>query len=252
MAGTHGRGSSDAEHIWRVQVFPQPPNQHGHIRALSASIGVEFVQHQKIQPLAVLYDRTVAFGVVSGQDQLQHHKVGQQDIRGAVGNPEPLLIVLLAGIALKGKSLGHHAQVFFELLHLTVRKGVHRINDDSAGFAPDSSGPVFQNSIDNGDEKRQRFPGPRSGGDNEAPSFTGGVNRLDLMLIKHQRTAAPALIIAAKDPSAVRMQRAPGDHPLDGLRVFVVRIELQHRLRPITSPLVLLVDGLSDVRRGYF
>src|SRR5690606_40519156 len=61
------------------------------------AVGVEFVENQILQASAVVHNQTVRF-LIASEDQLQHHEVGQQDVRrvGCDGLADG--VVLLAGV----------------------------------------------------------------------------------------------------------------------------------------------------------
>ena len=59
-----------------------PPNQHSDAVSLATAVGVQFIQHQKLQTPARFYQLRF---VGPGQDQLQHDKVGEQQV-GRVGD----------------------------------------------------------------------------------------------------------------------------------------------------------------------
>src|SRR4051794_17723854 len=61
--------------------LPETPHQHGDIRPLPTAIGVKLVQYEEVQSLAIANDARVHLRIEPRQDQLQHHEVGQQNVR---------------------------------------------------------------------------------------------------------------------------------------------------------------------------
>ena len=106
-AGGHRCTGADTQEIRVAAPLPQAAHQHGHVGPLAATVGVQLVQHQKLQ----LGHRPVHKDplVGSGEHQLQHHVVGQEDVRRIVYDRLLLFQALLTGIA--GKTDGEVGDV---------------------------------------------------------------------------------------------------------------------------------------------
>ena len=95
--GERGRGA-DTLHRAGGQQFTHAPQQEGDIRALTATVGMEFVEDKKFEALGrsdeLLFARP-------GEDELQHHIVREQDVGRARDDARARFLVFLAGIALE-------------------------------------------------------------------------------------------------------------------------------------------------------
>src|SRR5699024_1152136 len=124
---------------------------HGDVGTLSATVCVEFVQYQELQPFAVFNNLLVQF-ILPSHEQFQHHEIGQEDVWWVFLYPLSFLIGLLPRIT--GKS---HRPVgtneLGQLIHLTIGQRIHRVNDYGAGSwcGIPSFGPQY--SISYRDEK---------------------------------------------------------------------------------------------------
>ena len=78
-----------------------PPHQERHIRTLTATVGVQFIENQEFQSPGVADDLLVEW-ILTGEDVLQHHVVREQDVRRVVLDLFPFLIALLARVAREG------------------------------------------------------------------------------------------------------------------------------------------------------
>jgi len=65
---------------------------------LPTTVGVQLVEHQEFETLAVLDHLSVEW-LLPGEQKLQHHEIGQQDIGGRFGDSFAGLVGLLTVIA---------------------------------------------------------------------------------------------------------------------------------------------------------
>ena len=75
----HGCRGAHALQIRCLARLPYPADQHCHIGALSAAVRVQFVEHQELES-AGSTDQLLPF-LRAGQQQFEHHVVGEQDVR---------------------------------------------------------------------------------------------------------------------------------------------------------------------------
>ena len=74
--------------------------------------------------------------VKAGEYVLQHHEVGEQNVRRVVGYGIALRVAFLPGVAGDGEGPligGIAVQEFVQLFQLAVGQGVHRVDDDGSG-----------------------------------------------------------------------------------------------------------------------
>ena len=103
-----------------------------------------------------------------GQDKLEHHVVGEQDVGRISDDPRPVLRRLLAGVP--GETHRRTARVtdrqeLLQLPQLAVGQGVHRIDHDRLDAGPVSPRRLRgQDPVDDRDDVRQALsrPGARS------------------------------------------------------------------------------------------
>ena len=116
-----------------------------HIRTLAAAVGVQFVENEKTQPLRSTHQLAV---LAAGEQQFQHHVVGEQDVRRIAPNRLTLRPFFLPRVA--GKANGRLAfritllKELLEFFVLAVGQGVHGINHDGLDA---SAGPMPQNVV---------------------------------------------------------------------------------------------------------
>ena len=91
----------------------QATDQHSHVRALSATIGMQFVKYKKLQIGSGLYQLAL---IRPGQDQFQHYIVGQENIRRIIKNFLSGLFSFLPGIS--AESYGERAACFQKFVQL--------------------------------------------------------------------------------------------------------------------------------------
>jgi hypothetical protein len=153
--------------------------------------------------------------VPPSQDQLQHHVVGQQDVRRLAGDAPAIVLGLLAGVpgkAHRGLASGITAlEELLHLMHLAVGQGVHGVHHDRLNARPvlaASLGP--QDTIHNRDQISQALPGSGTGGQDVTASSPGYLDRVPLMLVQPEHGSlidAAGLGLKPKDPRALGMQQ---------------------------------------------
>ena len=80
--------------------MPDSAHQECDVGTLSPSIGVQLVKHQELQSLGVADDFLIEW-ILPGQDVLEHHIVGEQDVGGIILDLLPLFIAFLTCISRK-------------------------------------------------------------------------------------------------------------------------------------------------------
>ena len=215
-----GRGLADSAH------------QHGHVGALATPVGVQFVEHQKAQVPELLPQPAVEH---PGEDQLQHHVVGQQDVGGIGQDLIPNIVSVLAGVAL----IGHRRTVaprsvlqeLVQLLHLAVGQGVHRVHHHGLGPL---AGASAQDVVHDWDDVGQALARPGARGQQIVAPGLGGFDGLSLVPVQH-KPPAPGIALAladAEDAGRVGMQHPGGGEVVDGPARLEARVEGQHGMRP--------------------
>lgn len=130
--------------------IPDSADQQGDIGPLPAPVRVQFIEHKELQALGRL-DKVLLLR--PGEQEFQHHVVGQEDIWWVGDGRALLLIRLLACIECKGhRSFTIRVAVVQKLLEfpvLAIRQGVHRIDNDRLNAA---SAPAPQQVIHNRDD----------------------------------------------------------------------------------------------------
>ena len=193
---------------------------------------MQLVEHKEAQAPELLPQPVVEH---PGEDQLQHHVVGQQDVGGLGQDRLPVLVSVLAGVALVGhrRALAPRAaaQELVQLLHLAVGQGVHRVHHDGLGAL---AGAGAQDVVHDGDDVGQALARPGARGQQIVAPGLRGLDRLGLVPVQRE---LPALGVAlafadAEDAGRVGVQRAVGGEVVDGPARLEARVEGQHRVRP--------------------
>jgi hypothetical protein len=111
---------------------------------------VKLVEDEEPEPPRGLHDLVL---IRSGEDQLEHHVVGEQNVGRRREDRLPLLVRLLARVAperdrvrTRPRAVGEE---LLELACLAVGERVHRINDDRLNAL---ARPVAEHVIDERDE----------------------------------------------------------------------------------------------------
>ena len=164
-----------------------------------------------------------------------------------------LLSALLSGVPReRDRPLARDVvEVLVELLALAVGERVHRVDDDGA-CAPPAPRPLLgQHRVHDRDEEAQRLARPRARRDDVAAPLRRNRDGLLLVLVQRERLAGrgPRARRRAEDLGAARVERARGDEGVDRRRAFVVRVDLDERLRPVAVLRVDRLDLPADVLR---
>ncbi len=252
-SGGHGGRGADADQFRRLEAFPQTADQQGYVGALAAPVGMQFIQNQKFQPLAVFHHPPVHF-IEAGQNQLQHHEVGQQDVGGVVGDGLTLLGLFLARVTGHGYrplAWGKAIQKFVELLQLAVGQGVHRIDDDGARARSGVLSLGLEDPVDDRNEKGQGLARCRARGDDIALALLGLGEGFQLVGIELQGLGIPTRLVELEDLRAAGVQFTRLGQFLNGTLALVVGVDLNEGFGPITAGGVLPLHFLEDVISGY-
>ncbi len=130
LAG-EGRRGADVNHLRRVGRLAHPSDEHRHVRALATAVGMKLVEDEKPQLAHGTLGQLELPG--AGEHQLEHHVVGEQDVRRGVEDRLSLLLELLAGVPREGDrrlAVEPVAEELLQLAHLAVGQGIHRVDDD--------------------------------------------------------------------------------------------------------------------------
>lgn len=120
---------------------------------------MQFIKDEELESIGSPNDGFVDL-VLPGHHELQHHEVGQDDVRRILGYAVTLLAFLLACIAREGDWFGatrvaqlQEASQFFAL---AVGQCIHWINDDGANARLlVAGGTLAQDVVDDRDEVAQ-------------------------------------------------------------------------------------------------
>ena len=168
--------------VSRLTCLAHPSREQRHIGTLSASIGVQLVEHQELETCCPLHQWPL---VDAGEDQLEHHVVGQENV-GRVGDDRlTLLILLLPGVPLETDGLLTRrisiAQELLELTELRVCKGVHRIDDDRLDPL---TAAVPQDAVDDWDDVAETLARSGSGRQHIVGPSSRGFDGIQLVTVK--------------------------------------------------------------------
>ena len=203
----HGRAGADDLELVAGALVTQPADQHGYVGALPAAVGVQLVESEELEALGGA-DQVLAL-VGPGEDKLEHHVVRQQDVGWLGQDPHALVARLLARVAGVGDGLPAarvaEGQELLQLADLRVRQGVHRVDDDrldARASLSSSCVAIAENGVDDGHDVGQRLAGAGAGGQHVALAGPGYLDRLTLVLVKHDRVPAGVLqvVLAPEDP----------------------------------------------------
>lgn len=226
---------------------PHPADQHGHVRPLPPAVGVQFVEHQELEPPGRLDQLAVAG---PGQDQLQHHVVGEQDVGRLCQDRLPLVRPLLAGVP--GERDGAaavgvpEAEELAEFAELAVGQGVHGVDDDRAD-ALAAAHP--QDVVHDRDDVRQALarPGPRR--EHVREPGPGDADRLGLVAVEAEPPPdRVGLGLDAEHVTAVGVQDAGRNQVVDRLARLERGVELDEGFGPEDARVELLVHEPAEGR----
>ncbi len=143
---------------------------------------MEFIEHKELQLPRGVNNPSITW---TRQNQLEHHVVGQQNVRGVIEDLLALILFLLTGVA--GERYRRLAlrktklQKLLELTHLAVRERIHWIDNDRLNATPRSAP---QHVIHDRDDVAQALPGPRAGRQKIITPSPGSVNGVDLVTVR--------------------------------------------------------------------
>ena len=230
-----------------MESVANPTHQQRDIAALTAAVGVELVQNEELEPLS--RPDQVTF-LEPGQYELEHHVVGEQDVRRVCDNLPLNSIRFLACVTRKpdGATPVREpvAEELLQLAVLTVGEGVHWINDDRLDTL--SRAPA-QHVVDDGDDVGEALAGTRTGRQDIIVSSPGNADGLLLVSVE-----AKGLSFAVKvwfDPenfSAAGMQNRLVDQFIDFSAWLERRVELNQSLGPQQPRVELGLDLGVDYR----
>ena len=89
LARHRGRGT-DAQEFPGLEPLTDAAHQQRHVRALATSVRVQLVEDEEAQILAVADDPAVDL-LLPRHEELEHHEVGEEDVRGVVRDPLPFV-----------------------------------------------------------------------------------------------------------------------------------------------------------------
>ena len=213
---------------------------------------MQFIQDQKFQPLAVFHHPPVDV-LEAGQNQLQHHEVGEQDIGGVVSDGLTFLGLFLSGVAGHGNGALAGCQAieeFVEFLQLAVSQRIHRIDDDGASAGPGVLVLGLEDPVDDRNKKGQGFTRSCARGDHIALVLVGLGQGFQLVGIEDQGLGLPRPLAKLKDFRAGGVQFTRLGQFLDGTFALIVGVDLQEGFRPITARDILPLHLLENVGGG--
>ncbi len=179
----------------------------------------------------------------AGKNQLRHHEVREQDVGRIVGNLLSVCSALLAGVTRHCEwrlAIWVAMQKLVELLKLRVGKYVHRINDDPPGALLRINRFGFDDAVDDGDEKRQRFAAARASDDDETLLVLCFGQRLRLVDVKVQVCRLSFGLSCLEDVRAIWMKHPVFCKLLNGATALVVGVDLDQWLWPVATTGIFL------------
>ena len=147
------------------------PDQERHVCTLAAPIGVELIEDQKPQPLRGADQLSI---LRSGEQELEHHVVREEDVRRIAPNgfaDVAFLLPRVPGEAHRRSTLRISLlEKLLQFLVLAVGQGVHRVHDDGLDATP---GPVPEDVVHDRHDVRQALPGTRAAGQDVGLALLG-------------------------------------------------------------------------------
>jgi len=237
----HGRRGADALQALGAQALPDPAHQQCDVGALAAAVGVQLVQYQKAQVRAVV-DHLAVERILAGEQQLQHHEIGQQDVGRVGADLLAHLLALLAGVAREGHRRIGVRQELLQFLELAVGERIHRIDHDGARARRRVRGLGAQNGVDDGDKKTERLA--RAGACRYHVAAGLARERKGLGLVAMQ---PHGLTTGLKDTLDFGMEFTRRDVLSNRLARLEARVDLEQRLRPVAAGIKGPIDLAADV-----
>ena len=211
---------------------------------------MELVESQELQPLRRLDDRLFRH---SRKDQLEHHVVGEDDVRRIVANLATLFVGLLAGVATDadgGMVLVERLRLekLCQLAELAVGEGVHRVDDDRLDSL---AGTVSQHVVDDRDDVAQALSGAGPGREDVVGPRAGDADRLVLMLVEpHREAGAVGGLPSPEDLGTRPMEQPLTDEIVDRPPRLEGGVQLHERRGPQHTTAEGAVDHLLDTFVG--
>ena len=226
--GGHRGGRPDADQVVRFQLRAEAADKERDIGALTAAIRMEFVEHQELKPLAVLYDRAIGR---THEDEFQHHVVREQDVRRIRAEHLTLGLGFLPRVARHGerRRVPGVRQELLNFFLLRIRERVHRVEDDRPGARFRIGRFFFKDPIDDRNKEGKRLTGAGAGRHDVRLFLSRELDCLGLMEIKPERLS----VFISENRAALRMQHVMVTELLNGSVRLVAGVDLNQRLRPV-------------------
>jgi hypothetical protein len=204
----HGGGRADALNVRRAAGIAEPPHQEGHIRTLPATVGMQFVQHQKLEAGSCLDQGPFPR---PGEDKFEHHIVGQQNVRRIRDDSCPVPRRFLPGVTVERHRRAVRVtdrQELPQLPELTVGQGVHRIDDDRLDPWPVCPRRLGrQDAVDDRDDVREALTRTRARRQHIAAAGARRLDGLALVPVQPQHWATGVAVLEAEDSLALGLEQ---------------------------------------------
>ena len=234
--GDDRRRGADADRIAPPGALAHPAQQHRDVRPLAPPVEVQLVHDQERELARRQPDQRPLRR--ADQHVLEHHVVGEQDVRRVVDDRVARLVPVLAGVvgeahrALRPVLLAEA----LERLELAVDQRVHRVDDQRAHRVPLRL--VLQHVVDDRHEVGEALARAGAGRGDHRPAARRRPDRLLLVAVQPEVLAEEARRAPVQLPLRRQLaQRRPR---------LVGRVELQHRVRPELALVQLVADEALD------
>ena len=227
--GHHRGRGADVDQVRRGAALFQPTDEHGHVCALPAAIGVQLVEDQEADTAGAAVEKALVLG--PHQHQLQHDVVGQHQVGRVLAHQLARVVARLAGVARKGDGEGLAGAALvvrlerFQRQHLRVDQRVHRIDHQRRRAR---LGRPAQQRVDDGQEVGEALAGAGAAGDDVALPVAGFLQGLALVPVEDEGSA----IGPAEDARRLRVDDAAARQVVHALVALVGGADLQERIGP--------------------
>ena len=246
-AACHRGGGSDAKDVVAEGVAASA-NEHRDIGALAPAIGVQLVEDEELEALGGSHQLAV---LASREQKLQHHVVGEKNVRGVGPDGVPGFASLLPGIAFETNQ-GLAIRVtpvdeLPELLALAVGEGVHRVDHHGLDAA---AGSVAEHVVHDRYDVGEALSGAGAGRQYVGAALLRLADRVALVLVEEELPAAVVGLglVDPEDSRALRVEKALLDQVIDRASGPERRVELEERFRPEALGVENAVDESFDPR----